>query len=443
VTVPVPQDASGTFGFDLVATNDANQTATASASVPVVADGEIAVEPLQSSFEVREGNRYTVPVAIVSNADVAGEVTATGDAVVATNFTALEPESSTGGFVTIEAPGEATEQEIEVSVDDRTETVTVAVGPASDGPTPGEGEQAELRHTARLPNGTVVETAVPGIAQGSFPKSQYFQEGQGAQPLTVRMGGAGGAPPGVASAAANMTEGESLTITLAPEDAYGPERRTQDLEATTELQREIEFDRRPDQLQDFPRNRLPDAFDLEGKEEGDIVDFEQDVGDETIVLRFKILSLSEDTVSLERYAEEGETTTFYPAWPNATEVVSVTDETITYRSTPPDSASEEPFAWDQDPNSHQAKWGNTTTVDEMNETAIVLLHQPEEGIEYNVSSRFGQERSYRVEDVTQDTITVSTPNQDPRGGETVTFDLTLVDISEAQQRGLPPGLGGG
>jgi FKBP-type peptidyl-prolyl cis-trans isomerase 2 len=450
VTVPVPADASGSHAFEFVATNEAGQSQSLEASVPVVGEGEIVAEPLQSGFTVRPGNDYTVPVSIVSATDVSGEVTATGDDVVETSFDSLQARSSVGGFVTLTVPEDASDQferTIDLDIGDRSKTITVDVATTTSDETPGENEQAKVEMTSRLPNGTVVETTVPGIGEGPFPKSQYFQPGQQRETVTVRMAGTQQqTPTGVLHAVENMTAGESLTVTLEPEDAYGPERRTQEMEATTELQREIEFQRRPDQLQDFPKNRLPDAFDIENRTEGDVIPFEQDVGNETITLKFRVLELSEDTVSLERVAEKGETTTFFAPWPNATEVTLVNETTIVYRTTPPDSAQEEPFTWNQDPNSHQAKWGETTIVDTLNETAIVISHQPEEGIEYTVTTgRFGQqERSFRVENVTSETITLSTPNQDPRGGETVTFDLTVVDIGEAQQRRrLPPGIGGG
>jgi len=449
VTAEIPGSASIEQEVTVRARNDAGQTASASDKVSLVPSGEFAAEPLADSFTVRPGNDYTVSVAVVSNADVSGEITASGSNVVDANFTTLEPRSSAGGFVTLSVPsdaGDEVEQSFDVEVGDRTKTVTATVSTQLDGDQPTEGQQAELAYNGLVAEGGIFGTSYTGVAQGPFPESVHFQDGQQAQSMTVRIGAPQQrAPSGVVHAVENMTEGETQTITLEPEEAFGPERRTQELDATTELNRHEEVPKLLDGRngEGIPKRQLPDQFDIENRTEGDVIDFETQAGDETIILRFKVVEMNDQTVILERVAEEGETITFYPPWPNATEVTSVNETTIVYTTTPPDSAQEEPFTWDANPNSQKAQWGNTTTVAEVNDTAILLRHQPEEGLEYTAQTgRLGQEKSFRVENVTADTITVSTPNPNPLGGETVTFDLTVTDISQAQQRRMPRGLGG-
>ena len=158
----------------------------------------------------------------------------------------------------------------------------------------------------------------------------------------------------------------------------------------------------------------------------------------TLQFKFRLTAKNEQTVTLERMERPGDKTTFYAPWPNATEVVDVTEDSIVFETTPPEDQGT--FVWNVNPQSHQANWGATTTVASVNGTAIVLHHAPEEGITYAMSSRPGAPpEEWTVESVNQTQVHVSSPNPSPLGGETLVFDIYLLGFEQAQQRqaGMP------
>lgn len=443
VTVEVPEDASGSVTPTLEAVNEAGDTSTASAEVPVLAPGEIAVEAVFDDIAVQPGNRYAVPILVVSNLASQADVSASGSDVVATNFTSVGPGEATGGFATLRVPSAASDTQTEtitVTVGDATREVTVTVNPSAEGEMAEEGKQVSVDYVGRLVDGTVFDASVPEVAHGPFPKSESFRGRQGLQPIDLTLNpNRPGVIPGFFDALLDMTKGESKSVVLEPTEAYGPVRNHQNLSATTSIERENSV---PRLLEDIPKQQLPPAFDIENKTVGDVITYKTSAGEETITFRFELTKKGDRTVTLKRLADVGDTTTFYAPWPNATEVVDVNETAILYETTPPEDAGN--FTWDVNQGSHQAAWENATTVASVNATHIELLHQPEEGLEYQAASGpRAPPQTYLVEAVGPEEIHVSTPNNHPLAGKTLIFDLTLRDVSDPPQRRGQIPIGGG
>lgn len=444
VTAQVPAGASGSVSITLTVTADGSSQ-EATAEVPVLGAGEIAVGAVEDSYVVRPGNRFTVPVLVVSNLDEPRDISASGADVVATNFTQVEPQDAAGGFATLKVPSTASgtvSRTISISVGDQTREVSVQIDTDPSGEVASVGKQAQVDYVGRLIDGKVFDTSVRDVAHGPFEKSSSFRLRSGLAPIPVRISeNPQRMIAGFVDAVNGMSVGESKSIVLSPSEAYGPVRTHENLSATSEIDRTNEVPRNLDQI---PKQRVPPSFDIENATEGDILTFETTAGDEKVVFEFKLVRKGERTVDLQRMAEVGDTTTFYGPWPNATEVTAVNETRIEYTTTPPEDIGN--FTWDAQPDSHQASWENATTVQSVNETTIVLHHQPEEGITYEAQSgqgRFAQSKTYRVEGVNSTHVHVSTPNDHPLAGKTLAFDITVRDVEEPRQQQPTIRRGGG
>ncbi len=105
------------------------------------------------------------------------------------------------------------------------------------------GDTVQVDYTGKLPDGTVFDTSDPEVAKSAGD----YQEGRPYQPLTVVMG-ANTVIKGFEDGLLGMKVGESRTLTIAPEDGYGPSDPTkidvvpqlEDISATQTFDREIE-----------------------------------------------------------------------------------------------------------------------------------------------------------------------------------------------------------
>lgn len=444
LTFQAPSGAQGDLPLTVQATNGTDTTVTRSIDIPVVPEGSIAAKAVARSYEVAPGNQFTVPVVVLSNLGTEATIEVAGDGVVDGSIGTVAPGNATGGFPTLEAPpGLSTAQPLQLQIQaggSQAEIEVTLKGPTGDTEA-GSSHRATVNYIGRLTDGRVFDTSVREISLGPFPKTDTFRARTNPQPLQVNLDpNAGQVIAGFRDAVSGLEIGETRSATLPPAEAYGAARIHQNLTATTELPRQDEV---PRFLEDFPRNQLPPDFGIDEAEVGDLINYTTSRGDLELVFRFKLTEKTNDTVTLERMERVGDQTTFYAPWPNATEVVEVTNDTIVFETTPPEDAGS--FTWDVNPNSHKAAWENATTVQRINETQIVLLHQPEDGLEYQASSNpRAPPQTYTVQDVTAETIHVSAPNPNPLGGKTLIFDVWVVNLSEVQQqpRGQPPAGGG-
>ncbi len=107
----------------------------------------------------------------------------------------------------------------------------------------GMGDIVQVDYTGKLPDGTVFDTSDPEVAKSA----DVYQEGKSYQPLMVVMG-ANRVIKGFEDGLLDMKEGEIKTLTIAPENGYGPTDPTKidvvpqldDISATQTFEREIE-----------------------------------------------------------------------------------------------------------------------------------------------------------------------------------------------------------
>ena len=105
------------------------------------------------------------------------------------------------------------------------------------------GDSIQVDYTGKLPDGTVFDTSDPEVAKSAGD----YQEGRPYQPLPVVMG-AQSVIKGFEDGLLGMKVGESKTLTIAPENGYGPSDPTKidvvpqlnDISATQTFEREIE-----------------------------------------------------------------------------------------------------------------------------------------------------------------------------------------------------------
>jgi len=105
------------------------------------------------------------------------------------------------------------------------------------------GDTVQVDYTGKLPDGTVFDTSDPEVAKSAG----LYQEGRPYQPLPVVMG-AQSVIKGFEDGLFGMKVGENRTLTIAPEDGYGPSDPTKidvipqlnDIPATQTFMREID-----------------------------------------------------------------------------------------------------------------------------------------------------------------------------------------------------------
>jgi len=107
---------------------------------------------------------------------------------------------------------------------------------------------------------------------GTLEDGTQFDSSRGADPLEFAMG-QGQLIAGFEMAVAGLAPGESVTVTLAPEEAYG--------ESNAEM------------VQEVPRRMMPEGVELEP---GMVLQGQSDEGQ---VDNFTIVSLTEETVTLD------------------------------------------------------------------------------------------------------------------------------------------------
>ncbi len=266
------------------------------------------------------------------------------------------------------------------------------------------GDTVQVDYTGKLPDGTVFDTSDPEVAKSAGD----YQEGRPYQPLTVVMG-AHTVIKGFEDGLLGMKVGESRTLTIAPEDGYGPSDPTkidvvpqlEDISATQTFDREIEV----------PGIQFNMTFGTEN-----------DVGDTVNVpdspINLTIIEIG-DTVKLSYDMEVGDMIEGGQAlWPD--EVIEVNSSHIVIR--------------------HNVEVGDTillpekpwnTTVLEVTETNITLQHNPipDTTTYMTKQTMFGpQQVPFQVHFNETDIIEDSNHFL---AGKTLTFEVEVVAIEKA------------
>ena len=219
------------------------------------------------------------------------------------------------------------------------------------------GDTVQVDYTGKLPDGTVFDTSDPEVALSA----DVYQEGRPYQPLQVGVG-AHNVIKGFEDGLLGMKEGESRTLTIAPEDGYGPLDPTKidvvpqlnDIPATQtfEFEREIsvpaiEFNMTfgtdyevgdiiplPDSSINITVLEIGETVNLSyNLEVGDIVN-----GGETLWVD-EVIEVNSSHISIKHNVEVGDIIQF-PEYPWNSTVLEVTETNITMQHNPiPDTTA--------------------------------------------------------------------------------------------------------
>ncbi len=211
------------------------------------------------------------------------------------------------------------------------------------------GDTIQVDYTGKLPDGSVFDTSDPEVAKSA----DVYQEGRPYQPLIVVMG-AHSVIKGFEDGLLGMKEGESKTLTIAPEDGYGPSDPTKidvipqlnDIPATQTFDREISVPAIQFNMTFGDENKVGDIIPVPGSpinmtileigdtvklsynlEVGDIVDGGNTVwGDEVIEVN--------STQIVVRHDVEVDDIIQFPESPWNSTVLEVTETNITLQHNP-------------------------------------------------------------------------------------------------------------
>ena len=266
------------------------------------------------------------------------------------------------------------------------------------------GDKVQVDYTGKLPDGTVFDTSDPEVAKSAG----VYQEGRPYQPLPVVMG-AQSVIKGFEDGLLGMKVGDSKTLTIPPENGYGPSDPTKidvvpqldDISATQTFDREIEV----------PAIQFNMTFGTEN-----------DVGDTVTVpdspINLTIIEIG-DTIKLSYDMEVGDMIEGGQAlWPD--EVIEVNSSHIVVR--------------------HNVEVGNiiqfpespwNSTVLEVTETNITLQHNPipDTTVYITKQTMFGPQQ-VPVQVHFNETDIVLDSNHF-LAGKTLTFEVEVVAIEKA------------
>lgn len=278
-----------------------------------------------------------------------------------------------------------------------------------------EGEIGHLTFTARTSAGEVVMTNDERTAQSPLPKAASYQDPQQFEPISAQLVEQGQLPAPLVNGVIGSEVGHTNSVDV-PE-IFGPEKIEQTQQREETIQREIVA---PSQME-YPTQQAQRILPRDAQE-GDEVDVPATQDGQ--MLPYVIEELGQQQVSFSFAAEEGQRLTLYEAWPDAANVTDVGAEEVTVYVTP-EQQEGDTLTWVQE-------WGNVTEVTSITEEEIVLRHSPEEGLTYQQMDRRSQQAvETEIVQVTEDEIVLSQTNPHPLAGETLTFDVTIVDREEA------------
>lgn len=287
------------------------------------------------------------------------------------------------------------------------------------------GDAATLRYTGVLEESDkVFETNDPALAGRTFLRTTDFEQSSG----ELRLAGARppSFPPGLYDALIGMQPGESRTVTLEPDAAYGPATLNTTRPRTEPVERTMEVPL--SNLPPLPRAQFEALIAQTGQ--GDAADYgvgkrfyetDPDTGNR---FWFVITNLTEQGVIRKFDPSVGERFTTILAWPNATRVSEVNETSVRLIIDPPFEVGE-PFTFYE-------YWPQKSAIKSVNETEIVIEHSPDIGMSNEVRDPTGRSaRRFTVESLTEDEIVLRYPSPNPLAGRTLTYHVTLLSLEKA------------
>ncbi|MBW6462135.1 MAG: FKBP-type peptidyl-prolyl cis-trans isomerase [DPANN group archaeon] len=255
------------------------------------------------------------------------------------------------------------------------------------------GDTVSVNYIGSFTDGEVFDTSYEQVAKDN----ELYQEGRPYTPLVFWVG-AGQMIKGFDAAVLNMTIGETKTVTLAPEDAYGAADPARIVEMPTSIDRIITLER----AFEISRDDFNQVFT-----EDPIVD--NVVGSDSFPWNFSIKDVSDDNITIEYMLDVGDTVVLPQTIWNST-VTSKNDTTITLIQNPKNGES------------IQTIFGTgiiTLTDDKINIGFAVTAGQ-------KVSTPYGEGT---IVDVTDKSVTLDLNSG--MVGKTLVFEITVVNITKA------------
>lgn len=281
------------------------------------------------------------------------------------------------------------------------------------------GDTAEVLYVGRLAaTGRVFNTNDPVLAPLPFPKTDTYRASAGTLPIQPQPGLVEGFVEGLEG----MQVGETRTVTFGPDKGYGgatteeTQKRDEVLERVFTLAVRNETVGR-EVFDDYIAETRQTSEDGFGP--GDVFIFEQAPNR----WPYRILSMNSTSVEYNVAVEAGQRYTLFPFWPNASEVASVNETAVLFRTTPTTEVGA-PFTM-------RAYWPNMSAVRSVNETSIVVRHSPPAGFTYTITgSSLQQAREATVKALTEESIVTAIPASHPLAGQDLTFDITLLRLDK-------------
>jgi len=295
-----------------------------------------------------------------------------------------------------------------------TATLPLTVNVLGPGPVAAIGDTVQVDYVGRFDNGTIFDTSIQSVAQASFDKPEGFTRQQW-QPLRLQLGDSAGTITGFWRGILGMQEGQSKTLRLAPELAYG--NATQDISVprTQDVPRLSQVFQR---VQHVPRNLLGSYLNASSQAGDQIHVADPQGNNRTYVLE----QLDSGNATLRWLVAMGDNFTVFPSWPNMSHAAVVTNDTVQFRTDP--GALNGTVTW-------FPFWPSMSRLTAVNETTITVTHNPPVGFAFALPSRNGPPSQARVSEVGPTTIIVQAPNEHPLAGKTLTFDVTVRSLTKA------------
>ncbi|MCK5594319.1 MAG: FKBP-type peptidyl-prolyl cis-trans isomerase [Candidatus Aenigmarchaeota archaeon] len=255
------------------------------------------------------------------------------------------------------------------------------------------GDTVEVNYIGSFTDGEVFDTSYEQVAKDN----ELYLEGRSYSPLGFEVG-AGQMIKGFDAAVVSMTVGETKTVTLAPEDAYGPSDPTKIVDMPTSIDRIITLEREFEiALADFAQVFAEDP----------VVD--NIVSSDAFPWNFSVREVSDSNVSLE-YMIDVNDTIILPQTIWESKVVSKNDTTITIIQNPEDGAG----------------------IETIFGTGIITLTEDKINIGFDVTVGEKVTTPYgegTIVGVTDESVTLDL--NPAMVGKTLVFEITVVNVTKA------------
>ncbi|HLE96518.1 MAG TPA: FKBP-type peptidyl-prolyl cis-trans isomerase [Candidatus Thermoplasmatota archaeon] len=382
------------------------------------------------AYAVSAGERFTVPYTLLNTGSAEELVTLRveddgGLGIEPAPATVLAPSfGQVAGFLDLDVPTTARPGEHQVAISavgaDGSGlgqlSLDVEVLAAGGGIRPGEGGM--FAYVGRFEDGTVFDTNVREVGIGPWAKTPDYVAHDVWADFGMRAGPGSNVVVGLAQGILGMHEGESRTVTVAPDGGYGNATREDTIPRVVEIERDH---RAPLQERGMPRRQFDQLITQSGQ--GDPATYEADeqfdVRDEFNSYKARIVSIDDQSVRYRFELTPGEKYTLYPFWPEGSEVAAVTSNQVTFRTTPTTEVGEMFTYFDP--------WTDLTAVVGLNATHVVLRHEVAPGFTYQHQANPQQPpTTFTVREVGDELILIDTPNPHPLGGKTLVFSVKMT-----------------